>query len=65
MLIRSLGQEDNLEKGRAACSSILAWTIPWTEEPGSPQGHKELDTTGDLAQTHSAIKEFSAGERHS
>ena len=51
MLIRSLGQEDNLEKGRAAYSTILAWTIPWTEEPGSPQGHKELNTTGDLAQT--------------
>ena len=28
------------------CFSILAWKIPWTEEPGgySPQGHKELDT---------------------
>ena len=29
------------------CFSILAWKIPWTEEPGgySPQGHKELDMT--------------------
>ena len=26
-------------------SSILDWRIPWTEEPGSPQSHKELDTT--------------------
>ena len=32
--IRSLGREDPLEKGMAAHSSILAWRIPWTEEPG-------------------------------
>ena len=49
--VQSLGWEDALEKGLATHSSILAWTIPWTEEPGSPQGHKELNTTGDLAQT--------------
>ena len=30
----SLGQEDSLEKGMAVHSSILAWRIPWTEEPG-------------------------------
>ena len=32
--IRSLGQEDSLEKSLANHSSILAWEIPWTEEPG-------------------------------
>ena len=32
--IRSLGWEDPLEKGMATHSSILAWRIPWTEEPG-------------------------------
>ena len=32
--VRSLGQEDPLEKGMATDSSILAWRIPWTEEPG-------------------------------
>ena len=32
--VRSLGQEDTLEKGKATHSSILAWRIPWTEEPG-------------------------------
>ena len=32
--VRSLGQEDPLEKGKATHSSILAWNIPWTEEPG-------------------------------
>ena len=32
--VRSLGQEDTLEKKIATHSSILAWKIPWTEEPG-------------------------------
>ena len=32
--VRSLGQEDLLVKGVATHSSILAWRIPWTEEPG-------------------------------
>ena len=32
--VRSLGQEDPLEEGMAIHSSILAWTIPWTEELG-------------------------------
>ena len=43
-----LGQEYPLEKGMATHSSILAWRIPWTEEPGglhSPWGHKELNMT--------------------
>ena len=31
--VRSLGQEDPLEEEMANCSSILAWRIPWTEEP--------------------------------
>ena len=32
--VPSLDQEDSLEKGMATQSSILAWRIPWTEEPG-------------------------------
>ena len=38
------GQEDPLEKGMATHSSILAWEIPWTEEPGgySPWGCKRI-----------------------
>ena len=36
-LVRSLGQEDPLEKEMATHSSILAWRIPWTEEPGGLQ----------------------------
>ena len=37
MQVRSLGQEDPLEKEMATRSSILAWKIPWTEEPGGLQ----------------------------
>ena len=45
--VPSLGQEDPLEKKMATHSSILAWKIPRTEEPGQLQfmGHKESDTT--------------------
>ena len=35
--VQSLGQEDPLEKGMATHFSILAWRIPWTEEPGGLQ----------------------------
>ena len=34
--VQSLGQEDTLEKGMATHASILAWRIPWAEEPGMP-----------------------------
>ena len=37
MPFQSLGQEDPLEEGMATYSSILAWRIPWTEEPGGLQ----------------------------
>ena len=45
--VRSLGQEDPLEKEMATHSSILPWRIPWTEELGGLQsmGHKVSDTT--------------------
>ena len=44
MQVLSLGWEDPLEKELAAHSSILAWKIPWTEEPGGLQsmGHKTV-----------------------
>ena len=35
--VQSLGQEDPLEKGIATHSGIIAWRIPWTEEPGRLQ----------------------------
>ena len=43
--VRSLGWEDPLVKGMATHSSILAWKVPWTEEPGGlqPTGSQETD----------------------
>ena len=40
--VGSLGREESLEKGMATHSTILAWRIPWTEEPGGLQsmGHR-------------------------
>ena len=48
--VRFLGQEEPLEEGIATHSSILAWRIPWTEEPGGLQSmcRKETDTTEQL-----------------
>ena len=42
--VRSLGQKDPLEKEMATHSSLLAWRIPWTEEPGGLQsmGHERV-----------------------
>ena len=37
MHVQSLGREDRLKKGTATHSSVLAWKIPWTEEPGGLQ----------------------------
>ena len=63
MQVQSLGGEDPLEEGMATNSSILAWRIPWTEEPGGLQsvGRKESDTTEATAHTliyihYSALK---------
>ena len=55
--VLSLGQEDPLEKGMATHSTILAWEIPWTEDPGGPPfmgsqksqtGLKRLNTTTNI-----------------
>ena len=59
--VQSLGREDRLEKGMATHSSILAWRIPWTEEPGtgcSSWGCKESDMTERL--THSRSFRFAS-----
>ena len=47
--VRSLSREDPLEKRMAAHSSTRDWRIPWTEEPYSPWGRKEMDTTERLS----------------
>ena len=53
--VSSLGREDPLEKGMVTHSSILAWRIPWTEEPGQLQS-TGLQRVGhdysDLAHSH-------------
>ena len=46
MQLQSLDQEDPLEEGMATHSSILAWRIPWTEEPGG------LQSMGSQSQTY-------------
>ena len=69
--VRSLGWEDLLEKGAATHSSVLAWRIPWTEEPGRPQSpvwqrvRHNLATEQRHSNTHrctyfSAIPSFSS-----
>ena len=53
--IWSLGQEDLLEEGMATYSSILAWRIPWTEDPGRLQflgSHKVVHDWSDLIHSH-------------
>ena len=47
--VRSLGWEDPLEKRMATHSSILAWRIPWTEEPGGLQSMGSQRVGHDLA----------------
>ena len=47
--VRSLGWEDSLEKRMATHSSILAWRIPWTEEPGGLQSMGSLRVSQDWA----------------
>ena len=59
-----LGWKDPLEKGMATPSSIPAWKIPWTEEPGwlqfSSWGHQELDMT--KRQTYAHARHFRSEE---
>ena len=47
--VRSLGWEDPLEEGMAIHSSILAWRIPWTEEPA---GRQSMESQGVEQLTH-------------
>ena len=47
--VRSLGWEDLLERGMATHSSVLAWRIPWTEEPGGPH------TVRRVAESHTHL----------
>ena len=51
--VRSLGQEDTLEQEMATHSSILAWEIPWTEQPGGLQSMGSQRVQHDCAHVHS------------
>ena len=53
--VQSLGQEDPLEKGLATHSGILAWRIPWTEEPGGLQSMSSQRIGHDLATKQQGV----------
>ena len=61
--VQSLGPGDPLEKGMATHSSILAWEIPWTEEPGGLQSMGSRRVGQDLATKQQQIPEGKV-ERH-
>ena len=50
--VQSLSQEDPPEKGMATHSSILAWRIPWTEEPGQLQSAESAKSLARLRDKH-------------
>ena len=54
--VRSLGQENPLEKEMATYSSILAWEMPWTEEPGGPQSMGSQRVRHDWATSLSNLR---------
>ena len=59
--VQSLGREDPLEKEMATHSSILAWRIPWTEEPGGLQSVGSQRVRHDLAtqqQQHEVVRKW-------
>ena len=60
--VRSLGQEDPLEKKMATHSSILAWKVPWTEEPGRlySMGSQRVGYDGAIEQHNCESTNFSS-----
>ena len=67
MWVQFLGWEDPLEEGMATYSSILAWRIPWTEEPSGLQSigsHRVRHDWSDLAHTHITIEKTSYKKVH-
>ena len=64
--VQSLDQEVPLEKEMATHSSILAWEVPWTEEPGRLRGHKrvrqDLGTKNRLSAEQLMLVNYDAGE---
>ena len=60
--VRSLGREDPLEKEMATHSSILAWRIPWTEEPGGLQSTGSQRVRHDWTTSLSLYKHYDCVE---
>ena len=56
--VRSLGQEDSLEKEMATHASILAWKFPWTEEPGGLQSMESQRVRHDLVTKQQQTKDY-------
>ena len=56
--VQSLSQEDPLEKGMATHSSILAWRIPWTEEPGRLQSMEVTKSQTQLKRLSTQAKSW-------
>ena len=54
--VQSMGREDPLQEEMAAHSSILAWKVPWTEEPDGPQSMGSQRVRYDWAYTHNSIR---------
>ena len=61
--VRSLGQEDPLEKEMAIHTSILVWEIPWTEEPGGLQSIGLQKVKHDLATTDQTRQKKVGGKK--
>ena len=64
MWAQSLGQEDPLKKEMATQSSILAWEIPWTEEPGGLQFMGLQRVGQDLVTEHSHTHSWATDLEH-
>ena len=58
MLVQSLDQEDPLEKEMATHSSVVAWEIPGTEEPGGLQSMRSQGGREDLAAEHTTLLSY-------
>ena len=59
--VQSLGQEDPQEEGKAMHSSILAWRILWTEEPGAYTAHGVAKSQTRLKRLNTGLKNVSPG----
>ena len=64
VMVRPLGQEDPLEEVMATHSRVLAWRIPWTEEPGEPQSWTRLSTHTQMEAVHLKSLQLPSSQPH-